>query len=127
MEEVTAFELAFLDEANNLPEEYGEYFIPPLAERIIIPAKNHQVGDLEIRMFPHLIVVRIGTHTEARFAGVSETIEFIKNVVTDQIVFYFHKMGVEYYDFDAFESLSEADPDYHVWSGPFQHAFLDKR
>jgi len=89
LEEVTAFELAFLNEADSLPEEYAGYFIPPLAERIIIPAKNSRVGDLEVRIFPHLIVVRIGEHTEARFSEVSGTVEFINHVVTDLIVFLF--------------------------------------
>jgi hypothetical protein len=128
MEEVTPVEIEFLNEAGNLPEEYMEYFLPPLKDgRVVIPGKNGRVGDLEVRIFQPFIAVRIGDHTEARFSSVKDAVAFIRKVVTDRIVFHFSEDGMEYYNFDEFESLSEADQDYYVWSGPFRYVFLDRR
>lgn len=128
MDEVTPVEIEFINEAGNLPEEYVEYFLPPIKDdKVVIPGKTSRVGDLEVRIFQPFIAVRIGTHTEARFSSVTDVMAFVKKVVTDQIVFHFNEDGMEYYDFDEFESLSEADQDYYVWSGPFRYVFLERR
>lgn len=118
--------MEFLAEAQSLPEEYAGYVQPPLDEGLRIPAKNDRVGDIEILVFESFISVKIGRHTELRFSSGMGAAAYLKDVLTDKIVFHFQADGVEYFHADEFESLSEADWDYHVWSGPFPYAFLNK-
>lgn len=127
MEDVPPIEIEFLNQAGLLPDEYIEYFLPPLNGRALVPARNQQVGDLEVRIFQPFLVVRVGDHTEARFGSVRDTLAYVNRVLTDQLVFHFHEEGVDYFNFEDFKRLDEADYNYHVWSGPFRYAFLNKQ
>ncbi len=124
MQEFLPIEIEFLAEADALPEAYRNYFLPPLADPILIPAKDSHVGDMEIRVFRTFIFIKIGSHTELRVSPADEAVQYIRDVLTDQVVFYFGSGGVEYFKATEFENLSETDWDYYVWSGPFRYNFL---
>ena len=124
MEEFLPLEIEFLAEAKNLPEEYDEYFLPPLDDGLRIPYKDNMVGDIEIRLFQTYVYIKIGDHTELRIESAKEAVNYLREVLTDQIVFHFQDEVVEYFRADEFESLSEADWNYYVWSGPFPYAYL---
>lgn len=113
--------------AKSLPEEYVKCFLSPLDNGLIIPGKASQVGDMEIQIANDIIYIKIGDHTEMQTYIVEDAIGYIRAILTDKVVFYFHNEHVEYFDFDEFVSLDEIDWNYFVWSGPFRYAFLDKK
>jgi len=124
MQEFLPIEIEFLAEADALPEEYRGYFLPPFADVMLIPAKDPHVGDMEIRVFHSFIFIKIGSHTELRVSQPGEAVQYIRDVLTDQVVFYFGSGSVEYFKATEFGNLSETDWDYYVWSGPFRYKFL---
>ena len=123
MEEFLPMEIEFLAEAAALPEEYRACFLPPLESGVLVPAKDSRVGDMKIQVFHSFIYIKIGSHTELHVSSASEAIEYIQDVLTDQLVFYFGPKGVEYFAASEFANLSETDWDYYVWSGPFRNKF----
>jgi len=126
MEEFLPIEVEFLAAADVLPEKYRDCFLPPLDGGLCIPAVERKVGNMEIQIFRSFIHIKIGNHTELRVSRAEDAVGYIRDVLTDQIVFCFHKEGVEYFRVDEFESLSESDWNYFVWSGPFRYAFMER-
>ena len=126
MEEFLPIEIEFLAAASNLPEEYVEYFLPPLDDGLVIPAQNEKVGKIEIQIFAQFICIRIGDHTEVRISSAAQAVRYIREVLTNQVVFYFSNEDVEYFQADDFKSMSELDWNYYVWSGPFRYVFLER-
>lgn len=125
MEEFIPIEINFLAEADTLPDEYGPYFRPPLDNGIRIPYREKKVGDLQIQFFCNFFHIKIGNHTEVQISKPSHAIEYLKDILTDQSVFYFNENKVEYFRADEFENLSETDWNYYVWSGPFRYVFME--
>lgn len=127
MEEFTPLEVRFLAEAASLPEEYANLMLPPLDEGLRIPCKNPAVGDIVIRFFKDNIHIQVGDHTSYSSGEAGEAAWFLRDILTDETVFHLQEGGVEIFRAVEFESLSEADWTYHVWSGPFAYSFLNKR
>jgi hypothetical protein len=126
MEEFLPIEMNFLAELDQLPEKYIEYLLPPLDDGLKIPCIEEAIGDIEIQIFSSFVYVKIGDHTEARISNATDAIDYINKILRDQLVFSFYDGGVEYFDFDEFENLSESSWNDYVWSGPFRYAFLEK-
>ncbi len=127
METFLPIEIEFLAEAHILPEEYQAFFLPPLDDGLRIPRQDERVGDMEIKIFRSFIYVKIGAHTEQRIAGTGDAMTYIKDVLTNQVVFYFGEGKVAYFKADEFKNLSEMDGNYFVWSGPLRYAFMERK
>jgi hypothetical protein len=109
---------AFLVELEDLPEEYAQYVDLDKPSTITIPARVPIVGDLQVRFAGHLIVVRIGDHTEQRFAHqYAQAGKFILNIMTDLYVFHIYAGRVDIYERGDFLGPDDMDRDFYVWSG----------
>lgn len=124
--ELTPFEISFYAELDNIPDEYIELLLPPYDEEKIIPCKERKIGDLYVKIVPSRILVKVGEHTNVQFLSPSHAVNFIRDVLTDDLVFHFHDGEVDHYRFEEFLSLSDTDWNFYVWSGPFRYAFIEK-
>jgi hypothetical protein len=127
MEEFTLFEIQFLNAAAELPEEYVDYIAPPLDDGLVIPCKEPKVGDLKIWVFRDFIHIRVGDHTDIRTSNPKQAVEYLNDILTDQLVFCFHEGQVDHFRANEFENTNEFDWNYYVWSGPFRQVFIEKR
>jgi DNA-directed RNA polymerase subunit RPC12/RpoP len=121
---VTVQEVGFMAEAVRLPEEYASYFTPAEGGKlgkVVIPAREPKVGDLTIQSVYSEIVVSVGRHTEGRFLLANEAVDFVRDVLTDRIVFRFDGDEVEMYEPGELSDQDEIDWSYYVWSGPLRN------
>lgn len=109
----------FLTEAEALPSEYQVYLSPPGAEYFTIPPYNPAVGPIEIRCTSYEIIVSIGNHTHVVFEAAGPAVNFLWDVISDEIVFHITPRGITQYAADELSQSSEVDEDFHVWSGLF--------
>jgi hypothetical protein len=79
------------------------------------------VGDIVIQFVVSEIVVSVGKHTEGRFPGASDAVDFIHDVVTERIIFHFVDGVVDAYRAEEFDSSTKIDWSYYVWSGPLRN------
>lgn len=118
---LTFLEINLLAEATRLPADYAQYFDGALGEEIVIPPTNPKIGGLEVQVLPNsLIRVTISDHTEEFFETAPKAIDFINEVLTDQMVFFIDDEGVEVYHL---QDLQEdwMDDTAQVWSGPLRN------
>jgi predicted amidophosphoribosyltransferase len=119
---LTVRQMAFLQEAERLPEPCLRALKPAEDDKLVLPALEPKVGDIVIRFIFSEVVVSVGAHTEGRFASLSEAVDFIGDVVRDRIIFYFMDEG----EVDVYrtEELPDSEPigwSYYVWSGPLRN------
>ena len=114
----------FLKEAERLPEEWAASVTPADGEKLVISAREPKVGDIVVRFIFSEVVVSVGKHTEGRFPGARDAVDFINDVVTDGIVFHFVDEDdgeVELYRAEELDDTDEIDWSYYVWSGPLRN------
>ncbi len=114
-------EVHFLKEAERLPEDWAAAITPVEGEKLVIPARDPKVGDIVVRFSFFEIVVSVGKHTEGRFPGASDAVDFIRDVVTDRIIFHFVDGEVEVYRAEELDDSEVIDWSYYVWSGPLRN------
>jgi RNA polymerase subunit RPABC4/transcription elongation factor Spt4 len=114
-------EINFLQEAERLPADYAAALTPVDGEKLVIPAREPKVGDMVIGFVFSEVVVSVGEHTEGRFLGASDAVDFISDVVSDRIVFHFVDGEVEVYRAEELDEPDEIDWNYYVWSGPLRN------
>jgi hypothetical protein len=117
---LTHLELAFFAEAGSLPEEYADYLTVSEKEELVIPARESKVGDLKIRFLNDEIIVTLGRHTQNRFYDVREAVEFIQDILEDELVFNFVEDEVEIYRKRDLTETEKKDWNNYVWSGPLR-------
>jgi predicted amidophosphoribosyltransferase len=122
---LTVREINFLKEADRLPEAGVVSITPVAGEKLVIPAREPKVGDLVIQFTYAEVVVSVGQHTEGRFPGASEAVNFIGDVVSDRIIFHFVDGEVEVYRAKDLDDLDALDGSYYVWSGPLRNQRAD--
>ena len=120
---LTVRQLHFLEAAHRLPEDFIAALTPLPGEKFVIPAREPKVGDILIRFILSEVVVSVDGHTEGRYAGAADAVDFIDDVVNDRVVFQFDGDDVEVYRADEIDAADEIDWSYYVWSGPL----LNKR
>ncbi len=114
-------EVNFLKEAERLPEGYAESLTPQGGEKLVIAAREPKVGDIVIRFGFFEIVVSVGNHTEGRFPGASDAVDFISDLVSDRIIFHFVDGEAEVYRAEELDDSEGVDWSYYVWSGPLRN------
>ena len=117
---LTVRQINFLTEAERLPEDYAAALTPVGGEKLVIPAREPKVGDMVIGFVFSEVVVSVGEHTEGRFLGASDAVDFISDVVSDRIVFHFVDGEAEVYRAEELDEPDEIDWTYYVWSGPLR-------
>jgi hypothetical protein len=86
-------------------------------EKLVIPAREPKVGDIVVRFIYGEVVVSVGEHTTGRFAGAEDAVDFIRDVVTDRVIFHYVDGEVEVYRAQDLNDAIEIDASYYVWSG----------
>jgi RNA polymerase subunit RPABC4/transcription elongation factor Spt4 len=118
---LTLRELNFLKEADRLPEACLASLTPDEGEKLVLPAREPKVGDIVIRFVFSEVVVSVGAHTEGRFPGAVDAVDFIRDVVTDRIIFHIVDGEVDVYRIEELDDSDEVDWNYYVWSGPLRN------
>jgi DNA-directed RNA polymerase subunit RPC12/RpoP len=117
----TLREVNFLKEADRLPEAVAAALTPIDGEKFVLPAREPKVGDLVIQFIHAEVIVSVGHHTQGRFEGAGDAVDFIDDVVNDRIVFHFVDGEVEVYKLKELDASDPIDWSYYVWSGPLRN------
>jgi hypothetical protein len=118
---LTHLELAFFSEVDRLPEEYAGYLAASEDEVLVIPAREPKVGELKVRFLNAEIIVTIGQHTQSRFRSAREAVEFIQDVLDDNVVFQFDEGQVEVCRISDLTEAEKMEWDNYVWTGPLRN------
>jgi hypothetical protein len=119
MDDPFSLKSEFIAAAEALPAEYQAYLSPPGAEYFSIPSPNPAVGPIEIRCTNYEIIVSIGNHTRVVFEAAGPAVNFLWDVISDEIVFQITPRGATQYAAAELSGAVGVDENYHVWSGLF--------
>ena len=117
---LTIRELSFLNEAERLQQDWASSIRPGKGERLILPAHEPKVGDITIQFFQTGMIVSVGNHTQGRYTVVSDAVDFVGDVVSDQVIFHFVEGRVEAIRAEEVDDAAAKRGGYYVWSGPLR-------